>query len=79
MSPGLLYGGSAIAGPPFITNDPDPPEVGQWEIVLPSTETRRPSGAVSGEWTTVDFNYGFDALTPSIARLHNWGQACINA
>lgn len=51
------------AGPPFITNDPDPPEVGQWDINLPFTLKRSPDGNLSGEWMRVDINYGYDRFT----------------
>lgn len=47
----------SLAGPPFTTNDPDPPEIGQWELVLPATLKR--DGQVSGELVTLDVNYGY--------------------
>jgi hypothetical protein len=51
----------SLAGPPFTTNDPDPPEIGQWELVLPATLQR--DGQVSGELVTLDVNYGYDRFT----------------
>ena len=49
-----------LAGPPFATNDPDPPEVGQWELILPATLKRNGNGRVSGEFVIIDVNYGYD-------------------
>lgn len=51
------------AGPPFTTNDADPPAVGQWELILPFTLGRSRDGSLGGEFTTFDINYGFDAFT----------------
>ncbi len=61
----LLLGGSAYvwAGPPFVTNDPDPPEPGQWEVNLPWQMERNRNGSASGEWLRVDVNYGYDRYT----------------
>lgn len=53
----------AWAGPPFATNDPDPPEPGQWEINLPWFMDRSRNGSASGEWLRVDVNYGYDPYT----------------
>lgn len=53
----------ALAGPPFVTNDPDPPAVGQFEINLPYTLERAPDGARSGQFVTFDINYGADPFT----------------
>lgn len=53
----------AAAGPPFLTNDPDPPAVGQFEINLPYTLERAPDGARSGQFVTFDLNYGADPFT----------------
>jgi hypothetical protein len=59
----MLTHSSARAGPPFVTNDPDPPEVGQWEINLPWTLKRSQDGSLSGELITFDPNYGYDHFT----------------
>ena len=59
----VLAHSSARAGPPFVTNDPDPPEVGQWEINLPWTLKRSQDGSLSGEIITFDPNYGYDRFT----------------
>lgn len=64
-----LVAGLAWAGPPFLSNDPDPPERGQWEMILPSTFSRASDGNASGEWTTLDFNYGYDDRTQLSAGL----------
>lgn len=53
----------AAAGPPFVTNDPDPPAVGQFEINLPYTLERAADGARSGQFVTLDLNYGADPFT----------------
>jgi hypothetical protein len=54
---------SAWAGPPFVTNDPDPPALGQWEVNLPWTLKRAKDGSLSGELLTFDVNYGYDPYT----------------
>lgn len=54
---------SAWAGPPFVTNDPDPPEPGQWEINLPWSMERSRDGSARGEFVRVDVNYGYDRYT----------------
>lgn len=61
----LVLAGSApaFAGPPFATNDPDPPELRQWEINLPWFMDRNRGGSASGEWLRVDANYGYDRYT----------------
>jgi hypothetical protein len=59
----LAGAGAALAGPPFTTNDPDPPDMGQWEINLPWFMDRNRDGTASGEWLRVDANYGYDAYT----------------
>jgi hypothetical protein len=61
--PLILGAGCVVAGPPFLSNDPDPPEIGQWEVILPTTAIRRPDGGITGEWTTANFNYGYDSRT----------------
>jgi len=59
----------AQAGPPFFSNDPDPPDIGQWEVILPSTVRRSSDRGLNGEWTTFDFNYGYDERTQLSAGL----------
>src|SRR5262249_49740299 len=52
----LLLGGSAQAGPPYISDDPEPTDYQRYEIYLFSNGSRSADGA-SGE-SGVDFNYG---------------------
>jgi len=59
----------SLAGPPFTTNDPDPPEVGQWELILPATLKRNGDGRVSVELVTIDVNYGYDRFTQLSVEL----------
>src|SRR6476469_5129623 len=47
----------AVAGPPLITNDPDTPGAGNWEINLAATGTHADSGwEISAP--DLDLNYG---------------------
>lgn len=59
----------AWGGPPFVTNDPDPPEPGQWEINLPWTLERSRDGSASGEFVRADINYGYDRYTQLSVEL----------
>ncbi|WP_077732421.1 transporter [Methylocaldum sp. 14B] len=59
----LAGSASAFGGPPFFTNDPDPPEPGQWEINLPWFMERSRDGSAIGEFVRVDVNYGYDPYT----------------
>jgi len=61
---GFLFGvatlglsGAAFAGPPFLTDDPEPTEHGHWEIYGPFVEAEGRGGDVSGA-TGVELNYG---------------------
>src|SRR5215472_6292152 len=45
------------AGPPFVTDDPEPPPPGGWEINLPFIIERTP-GETEMEVPLFDFNYG---------------------
>lgn len=47
----------AQAGPPFVTDDPEPPPPGGWEINVPFTIDRTP-GATEMETPLFDINYG---------------------
>lgn len=47
----------AHAGPPFVTDDPEPPPPGGWEINLPFIIERMP-GETEMEAPLFDFNYG---------------------
>ena len=47
----------ANAGPPFVTDDPEPPPPGTWEINVPFT-IERSGGKTAMEAPLFDFNYG---------------------
>ena len=53
----LLCPDTALAGPPFRTDDPVPVELGRWEIFAFSTATRT-AGDIAGVVSGVDANYG---------------------
>lgn len=67
----LLLGvpATAPAGPPFVTNDADPPGLHQFEINLPFTRRRAADGSVGGEVVTLDINYGSDPYTQLSVEL----------
>src|SRR5207302_2807596 len=47
----------ARAGPPFLTDDPDPTETGHWEIYAPALEAAGKGRDVEGS-VGVELNYG---------------------
>ena len=47
----------AQAGPPFVTDDPEPPPPGRWEINVPFIVERNP-GKTEMDVPLFDFNYG---------------------
>jgi hypothetical protein len=53
----LLAIGLAQAGPPFVTDDPEPPPPGGWEINVPFIFERTP-GKTEMDAPLFDFNYG---------------------
>ncbi len=53
----LLAIGLAQAGPPFVTDDPEPPPPGGWEINVPFILERTP-GKTDMDAPLFDFNYG---------------------
>ena len=53
----LLAIGLAQAGPPFVTDDPEPPPPGGWEINVPFILERTP-GKTEMDAPLFDFNYG---------------------
>lgn len=53
----LFTCGSCLAGPPLLTDDPDTPERGHWEINIAATAEKR-SGTWSLETPLLDLNYG---------------------
>lgn len=48
---------AAQAGPPYLTDDPEPPPLGHWEAVLFSMGLDA-RGAVAGVLPAIEFNYG---------------------
>jgi hypothetical protein len=53
----LLATGSTQAGPPFVTDDPEPPPPGGWEINVPFIVERTP-GTTEMDAPLFDLNYG---------------------
>ena len=53
----MLAIASAQAGPPFVTDDPEPPPPGEWEINVPFILERTP-GKTEMDAPLFDFNYG---------------------
>ena len=47
----------AVAGPPFLTDDPEPTDTGHWEIYAPLLESEGSSAAFSGT-VGAEINYG---------------------
>lgn len=52
----LAAAGAAAAGPPYLTDDPEPTDLGHWEIYA-FGQGQAAQGALAGE-TGVDLNYG---------------------
>ena len=57
----LVLIGTAEAGPPFVTDDPEVPPVGGWEINIPFTLNRSP-GSTQMNAPLLDMNYGLPQL-----------------
>ena len=53
----LSLAAEAIAGPPFLTDDPEPTEAGHWELYAPFTEAAGKGAEFDGS-TGVEINYG---------------------
>lgn len=53
----MTWGLHAWAGPPFVTDDPEPVEFRHWEVYISSITDRNPSGS-SGTLPHVEVNYG---------------------
>jgi hypothetical protein len=53
----LIASGSGEAGPPFVTDDPEPPPPGGWEINIPFILERTP-GLTEMDAPLFDLNYG---------------------
>jgi len=48
----------AVAGPPYVTDDPEPVEYRYWEIYLATQDVAGPGGDWSGTLPHVEVNYG---------------------
>jgi hypothetical protein len=72
----LLIFDSAQAGPPFVTDDPEPPPPGGWEINVPFILERTP-GKTEMDSPLFDLNYGLPnvqlKLEIPIAVVHDEG------
>jgi len=72
----LLIFDSAQAGPPFVTDDPEPPPPGGWEINVPFILERTP-GRTEMDSPLFDLNYGLPnvqlKLEIPIAVVHDDG------
>jgi hypothetical protein len=72
----LLMFDSAQAGPPFVTDDPEPPPPGGWEINVPFI-LERTSGRTEMDSPLFDLNYGLPSvqlkLEIPIAVVHDDG------
>ncbi len=53
----------AIGGPPYQTDDPEPPITHDWEINIPFTMEKSSDGSLNGEWVTIDAAYAYDDWT----------------
>jgi hypothetical protein len=65
---------SAQAGPPFLTDDPEPTETGHWEIYAPSLEASGKGrdyagGAGVGDFLDKPLDQGGLALSRDVASL----------
>src|SRR4249920_3999176 len=52
----VALGGAAMAGPPYVTDDPEPTDYGHYEIYLFDGGTTARDGTASA--AGIDFNYG---------------------
>jgi hypothetical protein len=53
----IIHAAPAVAGPPFITDDPEPVDYHTWEVNYGSTYLRN-AGGTSGFLPGIDINYG---------------------
>ena len=65
----LMLASIARAGPPFVTDDPEVPPVGGWEINIPFTLQRTP-GTTDIQAPLFDLNYGFRISSSSL--MYPW-------
>ena len=54
---GALFAGAALAGPPFVTDDPEPVDYGHWEVYIASERAQGTDG-VTGTAPHMEVNYG---------------------
>jgi hypothetical protein len=64
-----LLGRPAHAGPPFITDDPEPVDLGHWEVYAFSAGAAGP-GDASGVGPSVEVNYGGAEPAAPFHRQH---------
>jgi hypothetical protein len=57
MGTAVAAGGAASAGPPFLTDDPEPTDTGHWEIYAPTAEATGRGGDYEGSFGA-ELNYG---------------------
>ncbi len=69
----LLTAETAFAGPPFLTDDPEPVEYRHWEVIL-ATQQFHEAGGWSGTSLHLEINYG---LMPDV-QLHILPQTAYN-
>ena len=50
--------GLALAGPPYLTDDPEPVELHHWELYLAAQASSRPGAGASGTGPHLEVNYG---------------------
>ena len=79
----LLTSSPALAGPPYLTDDPEPVDYQQWEYFTYSTGTRA-SGGASGDTPAIEYDYGIVpngrvaiiapmAFDRALGEPFNWG------
>ena len=54
----VLAPAAALAGPPYVTDDPEPVATGHWELYLATQDGGAPGGAAGGTAPHVEVNYG---------------------
>ena len=53
----VMFPAVALAGPPFLTDDPEPTETGHWEVYLRQSESRGRGQDFEGSFGA-ELNYG---------------------
>jgi hypothetical protein len=54
----LLAPSPALAGPPYVTDDPEPVPLGHWEVYLATQDGGVPGGETGGTAPHLEVNYG---------------------